>query len=162
MITDDFQVKLESEIQWERWEIELLGNLEIIVGANGISISYVIRQNYISDHSDQLTWGEKAILAAPHTGNEYKLDALAVHNIITRNISETSHAYTYIKPKIKKQNGLIDIETLQARYHNPEMQDMYINEAKKKLENIYYRNEKAIKFEVLNSNFSTTGLRRIC
>ena len=79
-----------------------------------------------------------------------------MHNIITRNISETSHAYTYIKPNIKKQNGLIDIETLQARYHNPAMQDMYINEAKKKFENIYYRNEKAIKFEVLNSKFQNT------
>ena len=38
MITDDFQVKLESAIQWERWEIELLGHLEMIVGANGIAL----------------------------------------------------------------------------------------------------------------------------
>ena len=36
MITNDFQVKLESEIQWEIWEIELLGHLEMIVGANDI------------------------------------------------------------------------------------------------------------------------------
>ena len=56
--------------------------------------------------------GEKSILVAPHTGKKYKLDALVVHNIITRNISETSHAYTYIKPKINKNNGQIDIEAL--------------------------------------------------
>ena len=54
----------------------------------------------------------------------------------THKISETSHAYTYIKPKIKKNNGRIDIEALWARYHNPEMQDMYTNEAKKTLETI--------------------------
>ena len=43
MITDEFQVKLEPAIQWERWEIEILSHLEIIVGANGIALSYVIR-----------------------------------------------------------------------------------------------------------------------
>ena len=86
--------------------------MEMIVGANGIALSYVIRQNSVPDHSDQLTWDEKSRLAEPHTGNKYKLDALMVHNIITHKISETSHAYTYIKPKIKKNNGRIDIEAL--------------------------------------------------
>ena len=112
----------------------------MIVGANVIALSYFIRHNSVPDHSDQLTWDEKARLAAPHTGNKYKLGTLAVHNIITRNISETSHAYTYIKPKIKKNNGRIYIQAIWARYHNPEMQDMYINEAKKKLETLSYRN----------------------
>ena len=42
MITDDFQVKLESAIHWERWKIELLGHLEMIIGANGIALSYLI------------------------------------------------------------------------------------------------------------------------
>ena len=54
MITDDFQVKLESAIQWEIWEIELLGHLEMIVGANGIALSYVICQKYVPDYSVQL------------------------------------------------------------------------------------------------------------
>ena len=56
MITNDFQVKLESAIQWEIWEIELLGHLEMIIGANGIAMSYVIRQNSVPDHRDQLAW----------------------------------------------------------------------------------------------------------
>ena len=54
MINDDFQVKLESAIQWERREIELLGYLKMIVGANGIALSYVIRKNYVPDYSVQL------------------------------------------------------------------------------------------------------------
>ena len=69
----------------------------MIVGSNGIALSFVIRQNSVPDHSDKLLWDGKSILAAPYTGNKYKLDALAVHNIIARNISETSHAYMYIK-----------------------------------------------------------------
>ena len=76
-----------------------------------------------------------------------------MHNIITHNISETSHAYTYIKSKIKKNNGRIDIWALRARYHNPEMQDMYINKTKKMFETLSYRNERAMKFEVCNRKF---------
>ena len=41
-----------------------------------------------------------------------------------------------IKRKKKKHNGLIDIEALQASYHNPEMQEMYINNAGKMLETL--------------------------
>ena len=153
MITDDFKVKSESSIQWEIWEVELLVHLEMIGGANGIALSYVIRQNYVLYHSNQLTWDEKSRLAAPNTGNKYKLETLAVHNIITRNISKTSHAYTYIKANIKKKNGRIDTKALQARYHNLAMQDMYINEAKKTLETLSYRNDRAMKFKVFNSKF---------
>ena len=63
-----------------------------------------------------------------------------MHNIITRNILETYHAYMCIKPNNKKKNVQIYIKALQARYHSPEMQDMYINEAKKMLETLSYRN----------------------
>jgi len=150
MLTDDFQVKLESAIQWERWEIELNSHLEMIIGANGIALSYVVRANTQPDHSDQETWEEKARLAAPHSGNKYTMDKLAVHNIITRNISETSHAYTYIKPSIRKNDGRTDMVALKARYQNPAMQDMYINEAKKTIETIAYKNERAMKFEIFS------------
>ena len=125
----------------------------MIVGDNGISLSCVIRQNSVPDHCNQPMWDEKSRLAAPHTGNKYKLDALTVHNIITRNISETYHAYTYIKPNIKKKNGQIDIEALRVRYHDPAMQDMCINEAKTTLETLSYRNERAMKYEVFNCKF---------
>ena len=66
-ITNDFHVKLDLTIQWERWGIELLSHLEMIVGTNGIALSYVIRQNSVPDHRYQLTWYKKAILEAPHT-----------------------------------------------------------------------------------------------
>ena len=103
----------------------------MIIGSHDISLSYVIREYTIPYHSEKETWEEKSRLAAPHTGNIYIMDKLVVHNIITRNISEISHAYTYIKPKIRKNYGRVYMEDLKARYQNPDMQDMYINEAKK-------------------------------
>ena len=125
----------------------------MIVGANGIEMSYVIRQNSIPDHSNKFMWDEKSRLAAPHTGNKYELDTLAVHNIITQNISETSHSYTYIKPNIKKNYDQIDIEALQDRYDNLAMQDIYIKDSKKTLETLSYRNERDMKFEVFIASF---------
>ena len=49
------------------------------------------------------------------------IDKLVVHNIITRNISETLHAYNYIKPKIRKNDACLDMDALKARYQNPDM-----------------------------------------
>ena len=59
----------------------------MIIGAKGIPLGYVIRQNDMPDLSDQANREERAILAAPHAGNKNRLDALAVHGVILRNIA---------------------------------------------------------------------------
>ena len=51
MNTDNFQVKLESALKWERWEIELNSHLELIIGANDIALSYVIQEYTFPYHS---------------------------------------------------------------------------------------------------------------
>ena len=60
---------------------------EMIIGAKGIALDYVIRQNDTPYLSDQANWEERARLAAHCTGNTYRLDALAVHGVILRNIA---------------------------------------------------------------------------
>ena len=92
MIMENFQVKIESELQWERWEIELNSHLKMIIGANNVAFSYVIREYTIPDHIKQATWEEKYRLAAPHTWYRYMIYKLLVHNIVTCNVSKTSHA----------------------------------------------------------------------
>ena len=99
----------------------------MIIGAKGIALDYVIRQNYTPGLSDQANWEERAVLAAPHAGNTYGLDKLAVHGVILRNISSSSYAYTYVKTNIRLDDGRVDIKALRARYENPAMQDMHIN-----------------------------------
>ena len=81
------------------------------------------------------------------------MDALAVHGVILRNIAESSDAYTYVKTNIRQYDGRVDITALRARYENPAMQDMHINEAKKNLANITYRNKQAMTFEKLMATF---------
>ena len=81
------------------------------------------------------------------------MDKVVLHDIITRNISETLHTYTYINPNIRKNNRCVCMESIKARYQNPVMQDMYINKAKLSLENISYKSERAMKFEIFSGKF---------
>ena len=57
----------------------------MIIGAKGIALYCVIRKNDTPDLSNQANWEERAILAAPHAGNTYRIDTLAIHGVILRN-----------------------------------------------------------------------------
>ena len=96
--------------------IELQSILKMIIGAKGIALDYVIRQNDTPDLSDQSNWEERARLAAPHDGYTYRMDVLDVHGVILRNIAESSDAYTYAKTNIRQDNGRFNITALRARY----------------------------------------------
>jgi hypothetical protein len=154
LITAAFQVQLETANQWDRWVIELESNLKMIIGAKGVGLSYDLRENDAPDLTEQETWEQKAELAIPHTGNAYVQDRLTVHNIILRNIADGSDAFTYVKPYLKKDNGRVDIKALRSRYENAAMQEQYVNEAKRTIETLIYRNERALKFEKFVSKFT--------
>ena len=153
LVTTAFQVKLETAMQWDRWIIELESNLKMIIGASGIALSYVIRENDAPDLTEQVTWETKANLRAPHAGSAYIQDKLTVHNIVLRNIADGSDAFTYVKAHIRKDDGRVDVKALRDRYENASMHEQYIGEAKRTLANISYRNERAMKFEKFVSQF---------
>ena len=56
LITTAFQVQLEIATQWYRWAIELEGNLKMIIGAKGIALAYVIREDDDTNLVAQETW----------------------------------------------------------------------------------------------------------
>ena len=77
----------------------------MIICVKGIGINYVIRQNDMTDLSNQPNWEKSSRLADPHAENIYRLDALAIHDVILRKIAESSDAYTYVKTNIRLDNG---------------------------------------------------------
>ena len=87
------------------------------------------------------------MLAVPIYGRIYKQDNLTVHNIILRNIADTSDKFTYVKPYTKKENGRTDTKALRSRYKNVAMQEQYVIEGNFTIETIQYRNERAMIFE---------------
>ena len=147
MITTSFQVQLEATRRWDRWVVELESNLKMIVGAQGIPLSYIIRENNAHAQTERDTWDEKVMLVVLLTGKLYKQDNLTVPNIILRNIDDTSDALTYLKPYIKRDDGITDIKAFRSRYENVAMQEQYLSKAKLTIETIQYRNERAMTFE---------------
>ena len=89
---------------------------KMIVGAQGIPLFYIIRENDTPDQIERDTWEEKAVLAAPLTRRLYKQDNLTVNNIILCNIADTWDAFAYVKPYIKKDDRRTDIKALRSRY----------------------------------------------
>ena len=83
-------------------------------------MSYFIQEYTIPEYMEQATWEKKSHLTAPRTGNRCMMNKLVVHNIIMHNISETLHAYTYIKPKTRKNDRRVYMEALKSRYQNPD------------------------------------------
>ena len=94
--------------------IELESNLKMIIGAKGIALFYVIREDDDPNIADQETWEYKAMLAAPHKGNACLQDNLTVHNIILRNIADGLVAFAYVKPYLKKHDKILDIQALRG------------------------------------------------
>ena len=99
----------------------------MIAGAQGIPLYYVIRENNALDQTERDTWEEKSMLEVPITGRLYKQDNLTVHNILLRNIAETSDAFTYVKPYTEKDDARTDIKALHSRYEHIAMQDQYVS-----------------------------------
>ena len=62
------------------------------------------------------------MLVVSLTRRLYKQDNLTVHNIIVRNITYASDAFTYVKPYIKKYDERSYIKAFFSGYENVVMQ----------------------------------------
>ncbi len=153
LITTDFQTKLKGRSQWERWSIELTSTLNGIIGINGIPLSYVIRSEEESTYEGHASWDQLAVAASPLRGAKFAQDSRIVHQIIFRNIAEESDAYTYVKPNVRLENGRVDYLALCARYDSHSSKETRINEAKKTLQTLQYRNERSMPFEKFVDKF---------
>ena len=146
LIASEFQIKLKNRNQWERWLVELKVTLGGIIGARGINLNYVIRESD-DPQVDQDDWDSLAKNATPLGGEKYRRDAKTVHHIILRNISDDSDAYTYLKPKLKSEDGRKDYKALLERYDGHSSKETRINEAKSLIKTLQYRNERSMPFE---------------
>ena len=151
LVTNEFVVKLKNSAQWERWKVELKSTLSSIIGAKGVPLSYVIREDDDPQDDPDFTWDERFEYSVVLEGPEYSIDRRTVHQIILRNVAEDSDAYTYIKPRINREDGRIDIKALKNRYDNQATQQGRINSANRILDTLVYKNERAMSFELFSS-----------
>ena len=146
-----FTTKLKSQAQWEKFNEELETTLCMIIGACGVPLSYVIREDEVSQFDHDLPYDESVIQAASLEGDEFRIDTRTVHQLILSNVVEDSDAYTYIKRLLRYRNGRRDMIALRNRYNNDATRQAIINSAKATLENLRYKNERSFTFEKFSS-----------
>ena len=142
-----FNNKLKSQSQWEKFNQELQATLSMIVGVNGVPLTYVIRDNDEPMFDETVPYDDAVIEAIALEGENYRIDAQTVHQIILSNVSEDSDAYTYIKTLLRYRNGRRDILALRQRYSNAATKQAIINAAKGSLDTLRYKNERSFPFE---------------
>ena len=86
--------------------------LSSVIGAKGVPLVYVIRENDTPRENANYTWDQKYELSVELNGPEYNIDKRTVHQIILRNFGEDSDAYTYLNPRIDQEYGREDIKAL--------------------------------------------------
>ena len=88
--------KFKSQTQWDKFSEELESTLSLIIGASGVPLSYVIHKQEEPDFDFDMSYDEAVIQAVALEGDEFRLDARTVHQLIISNVVEDSDAYTYI------------------------------------------------------------------
>ena len=87
-------------------------NLIIIIGANVIALSYVIRKKDSPDLTTQPSWEVKTNLGSPHNGTDYVQYKLRIHNTVFKKRSDVPNSFTYVKSHILKDDGQVNIKAL--------------------------------------------------
>ena len=84
--------KFKDHRKWNEWIMGFENMLLIILGVNGVPLSYVVRENPETTPKRHDTFVKKCIACAPLTGPHFDADARRVHQLETSfkqgNISE--------------------------------------------------------------------------
>ena len=111
--------KRKKKNEWIPWSQSLRNYLSTILEQNGLSLSYVIRENpdpkYDEEDDEAYDFFHLCINCAPLYGLVYKTDARKVHQQIHIFV-QGGNDDTWIKPRDKKKYGRIDFKHLQAHY----------------------------------------------
>ena len=81
-LNHSFNNKLKSQSQWEKFKEELEATLSMIIGAQGVTLNYVIREDEGSVFVDDEDYETAIIQAVRLTGPKFALDAKTVHHIV--------------------------------------------------------------------------------
>ena len=139
---------LESERKWKAWEEKFVNYCRSHLGANGIPLSYVIREHDAPDtnaHYDDFV--TKTIACAPLSGEFYEADRMTVFNfLVSFTIDQPSGEW--IKATLRYNNGRRSMKALRNHFSGEGNTSRNKAEADKLKESLHYKNERAMTFEI--------------
>ena len=143
---------LESERKWKTWEEKFENYCRAHIGAAGVPLSYVIRENDAPDvdatYPDFLS---KTIACAPITGEQYQADRLAVFNMIV-SFTTGQPSGDWIKSTLKYNDGRRSMKALRDHFTGEGNATRNKTEADRLYADLHYKSERAMPFETFLTN----------
>ena len=138
---------LENEKQWKHWEEKFVNYTKSHIGANGIPLSYVIREeaepDVDGDHSDFVT---KTVACAPLAGEYYDADKQSVYNMIV-SFTTGQPSGDWIKSTMRYSDGRRSMTALRDHFAGEGNATRNLAEAERLQQAIHYKSERAMTFE---------------
>ena len=117
------------------------------MGANGIPLSYVIRENEDPDtDGDHPDFVSKTIACAPLKGEYYDADKLAVFNMVV-SFTAGEPSGDWIKDTLKYAYGMRSMKALCTHFAGEGNASSNVAEADRLQESLHYKSERAMAFE---------------
>ena len=138
---------LVSETTWTEWEPKFENYLSVIMGMNGVPLSYVVRGNDNPDrtgpHADFV---DETIACAPLNGVNFEADRSTVQQyLVSFTTGEMSEEW--IKPLLKKKNGRLSMVALRNHFSGEGNATRRIAVAETLEATLHYKNERSLPFE---------------
>lgn len=137
--------KLRDEKQWNAWEQALLTQLNILLGVNGVPLSYVVRETTASPDDVFNTFFEESAAKARLSGPEFEADALQVHQLI-RSLTVGENAQQWLTEVKQYNDGRRDMIALRNHFRGEGNNSRNIAQAQHLRATLHYKSEKAMEF----------------
>ena len=143
---------LKAEKHWKEWEERFVNYTRCHIGALGVPLSYVIRENDTADvtgtHPDFIN---KSIACAPLSGEYFDADKVAVFNMIV-SFTTGQPSGDWIKSTLRYSNGRRSMIALRTHFAGKGNASRTLADADRLKETLHYKNERAMTFEMFLTN----------
>ena len=138
---------LKLEKDWKQWEEKFINYTRSHIGANGIPLSYVIRENEEPDRDCEYPdFINRTIGCAPLAGEYYDADRLTVFNMII-SFTTGQPSGDWVKVTIRYSDGRRSMAALRSHFAGEGNVSRNISEADRLKESLHYKSERAMAFE---------------
>ena len=138
---------LIKESQWKEWEEKFCNYAKAHIGAAGVPLSYVIRENDDPDVDDEHPdFISRTIACAPLEGESYLADRLTVFNFIVS--FTTGHpSGDWVKNTLRYSDGRRSMRALRDHFSGEGNATRSLAEAERLKASLHYKSERAMPFE---------------
>ena len=139
---------LQKETQWKHWDEKFSNYARAHIGANGVPLSYLIRENDTPLTSiNYPDFVSKTIACAPLSGEFYDADKTTVFNMIV-SFTTGQPSGDWVKETLKFSDGRRSMQALRNHFAGEGNVTCNLAEAERLYQSIHYKNERAMNFEV--------------